>query len=351
MDFGPSRPWRQRRVPAYIFAIIVVCAWAILPSALLGTAMAEELPLEKQESDTWAVIVNASSYFLNYRHTVNAMVLYHALKRLGLPDSRIVLMHADCATCDARMVEPGTVFFAPGSRIAPDSEDSSPEVDYRDKDVTADNVLRVLTGNTRLGTSQGQVLGSTNSSNVLLFLTGHGGDGFLKFHDQSELMSSDLGSAVEYMHMSGRYKNMFIILDTCQASTMYEDIAAEGWAGVASSKRDQSSYALNSDSKVGTFLIDEFSHWMTNWLNNEFKRGQRGSSQTVRTLEDMLGYVMRQRMSSEVQYDSSRVDKTILETFFGADVGRHGLTGIDGGYWSDVDKLEQWNRQLIVSKQ
>ncbi len=274
----------------------------LLACVLLSTCLGATQNLTGS-NDTWAVIVNASKFWLNYRHTANAMAIYHSLKRLGLPDSRIILMQADCAICDPRTYRPGKTFYRPDNVILEPADEYSDtvEIDYRDKDVTADNVVRVLTGNTEYGVSQGQMLGSTSSSNVLVYLTGHGGDSFLKFHDQSELMASDLGAAIEYMKLVDRFKNLFVILDTCQASTMYENIGARGWAGASSSKRDQSSYALNSDARVGTFLIDEFSHHMY-----QFLKTLEHAPDSNPTFEDMFQYIRSQKMSSELQFDGSK---------------------------------------------
>lgn len=322
------------RVLILLFATFLLSALAAATSATSASA--------NGDSDTWAVIVNSSKFYLNYRHTANAMAVYHALRRLGLPDSRIILMHADCSTCDPRYPFPGVTYTLPGVPLENErrqaSLDSLPiEVDYRDKDVTAESLLRVLTGNT-YGGSSNQVLASTNNSNVLLYLTGHGGDGFLKFHDQTELMSSDLGSAVEYMYRAGRYKNLLIVLDTCQASTMYEDVDAGvgRWAGVASSQRGKSSYALNHDGRVGAFLVDEFTQHMSEWLRRYYTGGE--GRQTV---GDMLAYVMRQPMSSDVQYDKSRAaggEGVAMKSFF---EGR----GVVGSGWRAEEKAA-WDTQL-----
>ena len=310
----------MRRFQSLILVLLLLTNMSRCMVYASSTSHTHRDEMNEQQDDTWAVIVNASKFWLNYRHTANAMAMYHSLKRMGLPDSRIVLMHADCATCDPRMMHPGKTYYRPQhTLLAPeDWESDDVEIDYRDLDVTAESVMRVLTGNTKYGASHGQVLGSTSSSNVLLFLTGHGGDSFLKFHDQSELMASDLGATIEYMKMVGRFKQLFVILDTCQASTMYEDVNTKGWAGAASSKRDQSSYALNSDSQVGTFLIDEFSHHMYEYL----KIVQGGMPHGEPTFDDMMKYIMSKKMSSEVQFDSSRLgsrgnQSVLVKDFFG----------------------------------
>lgn len=222
-----------------------------------------------------------------------------------MPDERIILMIADCATCDPRLFSPGKLWFRPGMALG-DSENGEEDdtiIDYRDMEVSAESVLRVLTGNVPKGMSGSQVLGSGPNSNVLVFLTGHGGDRFLKFHDQSELMAADLGSAIEYMHRMKRFKDLLVILDTCQASTMYEDTGdAARWIGAASSKRDQSSYALNSDGVVGAYLVDEFTHHLVQYLEEVVGRNPSADP----TFEQLLQYVSRRKMSSQVQSDDSK---------------------------------------------
>jgi phosphatidylinositol glycan class K len=61
-------------------------------------------------------------------------------------------------------------------------------------------------------------------SNVLIFLTGHGGEEFLKFQDAQELLSRDLADAVAQMHMKHRFNEMLIIADTCKAASMFNDV-------------------------------------------------------------------------------------------------------------------------------
>lgn len=55
------------------------------------------------------------------------------------------------------------------------------------------------------GTPASQRLLSTGKSNVVVFLTGHGGDQFLKMHDRSEFLEADLAAAIRAMHALGRW--------------------------------------------------------------------------------------------------------------------------------------------------
>jgi GPI-anchor transamidase subunit K len=54
------------------------------------------------------------------------------------------------------------------------------EVDYRNYDVTLSNIIRVLTDRHPTGTARSRRLLSDGRSNVLLYITGHGGNEFMK---------------------------------------------------------------------------------------------------------------------------------------------------------------------------
>ena len=55
------------------------------------------------------------------------------------------------------------------------------QVDYRGYEVTVENFIRVMTGRLPPSTPRSKRLLSDNRSNILIYMTGHGGDGFLKF--------------------------------------------------------------------------------------------------------------------------------------------------------------------------
>ena len=69
---------------------------------------------------------------------------YRTVKRLGIPDSNIILMLADDAACNSRNHFPGCVFANRGHVL--DLYGENIEVDYRGYEVTVQNFLRLLTG-------------------------------------------------------------------------------------------------------------------------------------------------------------------------------------------------------------
>lgn len=74
----------------------------------------------------------------------NTLALYRSIKRLGIPDSNIILMLADDVACNPRNLYPATVFGNADKQL--DLYGDSVEVDYAGYDVTVESFLRVLTG-------------------------------------------------------------------------------------------------------------------------------------------------------------------------------------------------------------
>ena len=233
-----------------------------------------------------AVLVSSSRFWHNYRHVSNVLSMYRVLRdRGGLADEDIILMIADDAPCDARNPHRGKVFpeSAAGgggySLYGPDVE-----IDYRSLDVTVDHFTRVLTGRHLPGEGPGRRLDLTPDTNLLVYLTGHGGDQFFKFQDGEEITAQDLRSTFVEMKATGRYNELLFIADTCQAFTM--DPAAdfgmmvEMMSGevpkdvmtIGSSLKDQNSYGLRSDWEVGLSVIDRYTSFVTDFLK-ETDRG------------------------------------------------------------------------------
>ena len=134
------------------------------------------------------------------------------------------------------------------------------QVDWKGNEVTVENFLRVLTGRHAAGTPRSKRLMTDETSNVLIYLSGHGGDGFLKFQDAEEIGAEDLAEAVAEMRATGRFNEMLIIADTCQASTLAEAIKTPGVVTIGSSARGENSYSHHTDPGLGLAQIDRFTY-------------------------------------------------------------------------------------------
>jgi len=61
-------------------------------------------------TNNWAVLVCASRYWFNYRHIANTLAVYRSVKKLGIPDSQVILFLADDMACNGRNGAPGAVY-------------------------------------------------------------------------------------------------------------------------------------------------------------------------------------------------------------------------------------------------
>lgn len=99
---------------------------------------------------------------------------------------------------------------------------------------------------------------SDSESNILIYMTGHGGDDFLKFQEIEEISSKDIADAIEQMRIKKRYNEILLMIDTCQAATLLENIYSPNVISIGSSVKGESSYSHHSDAEIGVTVIDRF---------------------------------------------------------------------------------------------
>lgn len=219
---------------------------------------------ETGHSNNWAVLVDTSRFWFNYRHVANVLSIYRSVKRLGIPDSQIILMIADDMACNPRNPRPATVFNNVKQHINVYGDDV--EVDYRGYEVTVENFLRLLTGRLAPETPRSKKLLTDEGSNILIYLTGHGGNGFLKFQDSEEISSQELGDALEQMWQKRRYHEILFIVDTCQASSMYEKFYSPNILAITSSLVGEDSLSHHVDPAIGVYVIDRYTYYALDFL-------------------------------------------------------------------------------------
>ncbi|KAG5669325.1 hypothetical protein PVAND_017213 [Polypedilum vanderplanki] len=242
----------------------------LILSPLLCHSSEIELPSKYVEraaqghTNNWAVLVDTSRFWFNYRHVANVLSIYRSVKRLGIPDSQIILMVAEDMACNPRNPRPATVFNNMNQQINVYGNDV--EVDYRGYEVTVENFVRLLTGRNHNGTARSKKLLTDSGSNVLIYLTGHGGEGFLKFQDSEEITSQELADAIEQMWQKQRYHELFFMIDTCQAASMYEKFYSPNILAVASSLVGEDSLSHHVDPAIGVYIIDRYTYYALEFL-------------------------------------------------------------------------------------
>ena len=265
-------------------------------------------------TNNWAVLVSTSRFWFNYRHMANVLSVYRTVKRLGIPDSQIILMLSDDVSCNSRNLFPGAVFNNKDHSI--DLYGESVEVDYRGYDVTVENFIRLLTDRWSEEQPKAKRLLTDENSNILIYMTGHGGEDFLKFQDSEEIASEDIADAFEQMWEKKRYHEILFMIDTCQANSMYAKFYSPNVIGVGSSEVDESSYSHHSDVEIGVAVIDRFTYYMLEFMENIDKSSNA-------TLQNLFDYCTFEKVHSHVGMRTdllNRGPEDILITDFFANV-------------------------------
>ncbi|KAJ7531718.1 hypothetical protein O6H91_14G055900 [Diphasiastrum complanatum] len=288
-----------------------------------------------RHTNNWAVLVCTSRFWFNYRHMANTLSLYRTVKRLGIPDDHIILMLADDMACNARNDFPAQVFNNENHML--NLYGDNVEVDYRGYEVTVENFLRVLTGRHDPAVPRSKRLLSDEGSHVLLYMTGHGGDEFLKFQDNEEIQSHDLADAIEQMHEKKRYKELLIMVDTCQAATLYSQIYSPGVLSVSSSKKGENSYSHHLDPDVGVSVVDRFTYYTLQF----FEKIHIDSKSTMDQLFNSYNpHLLMSTADYRVDLFNRSLNKVPMTDFFGSVMEiRHTSAAYRGYKGNGVAKL------------
>jgi len=255
---------------AYIAITLLTLLKSVISKESLPKSFVDN---SRGHTNNWAVLVDTSRFWFNYRHVANVLSIYRSVKRLGIPDSNIILMVADDMACNPRNPRPATVFNNENENIDVYGDDV--EVDYRGYEVTVENFVRLLTGRLPENTPKAKRLLTDPGSNILIYMTGHGGDGFLKFQDSEEITNIELADAFEQMWSKRRYHEIFFMIDTCQAASMYQEFYSPNILAVASSLVGEDSLSHHIDTSIGVYIIDRYTYHALEFLERVTRDSKR----------------------------------------------------------------------------
>ena len=321
-----------------------------------ATSLSATSPLASAEhTSNWAVLVSTSRFWFNYRHLANVLSLYRTVKRLGIPDSQILLMLPDDMACNPRNAFPGTVYSNSDRKVDlyGDKQDGGGgggiEVDYRGYEVTVENFIRLLTDRWDASQPRSKRLLTDAGSNVLVYMTGHGGDEFLKFQDAEEISAFDLADAFGQMWEGKRYHELLFMIDTCQANTMYGKFYSPGIVATGSSDLGQSSYSHHADNDVGVAVIDRYTYYNLNYLETEVT-----STSSKKTLGDLFDSYDEEQIHSHpgLRWDlfeggEEAGRNRLIMDFFGNVQGVEVGEGEDVGIRPNETSEEAWREGLV----
>ena len=222
----------------------------------------------------YAVLVQGSDGYINYRHQADVLNIYQALRRGGYPDDHIILILDKSIASHRANPEPGVIRTAPDGPDLLGGTDQLPKavVDYDSGDLSARDIADILMG--RASARLPIVLPQGEGHNVLFFWSGHGrsqsqggADEFVWRDDYAGqgFTASMLRETAEQM----QFRKLLIAAEPCYGERVIR--AVEGLTGVlamsgASAAEQSWADHWNNDARI--WMCNRFSLNLVNCLTD-----------------------------------------------------------------------------------
>ena len=225
-------------------------------------------------TDQYAVLVQGSDGYINYRHQADVLSVYQALRRGGFDDDHIILITDATMAAQSRNPQPGTVRNAPGGPDLLGGTDQLPKavVDYDSRDLSARDIADILMG--RASSRLPVVLPQGEGHNVLFYWSGHGRSQSQGGADEFVWRDTRAGQgfSAELLRQTAeqmKFRKLCIAAEPCYGECVIR--AIEGLPGVlamsgASAAEQSWADHWNNDARI--WMCDRFSLNLVNCLTD-----------------------------------------------------------------------------------
>jgi len=264
----------------------------------------------------YAVLVAGSNYFYNYRHQSDIFHAYKLLTGYGIDAANIITFAYDDIANDPDNPFPGQVFNKPSTGPGEDVY-KGVVIDYSGEDVTPENFLSVLEGNSTAVNGK-KVLESTSSDNVFIYFADHGATGLIAFPNEY-LYANDFIKTLTDMSNNSRYKEMVIYIEACESGSMFENLLPANisiYSTTAANSEESSwaTYCPPDDVVNGTEIMSCLGDlYSVNFLEN-----LESSNPKIETLNKQFSIILKETNQSHVlQFGDLSIAKERIGNFEG----------------------------------
>jgi glycosylphosphatidylinositol transamidase (GPIT) subunit GPI8 len=213
--------------------------------------------------DQYAVLVQGSSGWNDYRHEADVLSIYQMLKANGYPDDHIILISADYCANAPENKDKGAV------RTDPDGKNlrEGAVIDYLNADLTPQDICNILKGVKTDRTPV--VLPADSCQNVLLFWSGHGHSSVMNGVNEMAWLNNPTGQGMTADMLAGtlqdmannkQYRQMLLCLEPCYSANMGKELESiPGVLAICSSGVFEQSFADSWSNELGVWMCDRFS--------------------------------------------------------------------------------------------
>lgn len=222
-----------------------------------------------------AVLINNSKYYYNYRMVSNVMALASSLKKLGFADADLLLCSHQTSFNYPANTPPNTQ-----RNIDDDLRHNlltpATQIDVSNEDVSLQRHLLAFNGRHEEDDPLSFRPLRSPVDALFLYLTGHGGDKYMKIQYLQILFSRHFSDFFEELFASRKARRALVVSDTCSAGTLFYTTADRVRAFLlGTSAWDDYSVSDGFDKAVGQPVRDKFSSRFHKMVDRVWRTGQR----------------------------------------------------------------------------
>ena len=168
------------------------------------------------------------------------------------------MMNAEDFACNPRNVYPGSVLFSTMEHTSQKVCCEEINVDYKNSEIQNFGILNLFKGRSDNMITNIRKLNTNSDSRILIYVTSHGGLNFIRIRSKTVILREELKRDLLEMKLKNRFKEKVLILDTCEAFTLFEDNDVPDVYFVGSSLKVQKALSLVYENFLLTPLSDRF---------------------------------------------------------------------------------------------
>ena len=215
--------------------------------------------------------------------------------------------------CDGRNTYPGEVVLSEyGNKLRTCQDDI--DISYQESDFHNYQLLDILRGR-KLNQYNGfRQLKSDKNSKIIILITSHGGEGFIKVRDILVVLTDEINRTLNEMYIKGKYKELIFVLDTCEAYTLYDHMNVPNIYFIASSSPGQKAFSYSYDENLLGPTVDKF-HFL---LYNTIQEIHKKKAYNI-TMEKLFGDIKNNKkfLETDVKMDNKIKRTMYVDEFFG----------------------------------
>ena len=222
--------------------------------------------------DKYALLVQGSNGFTNYRHGADVLNVYQMLRSEGFPDDHIILVLDKALATDANNFEQGVIRTSADGPDLLGGKDSLPAavVDYDSADLTAADIADILLG--KRSRSLPEVLPQDGGNNVLFYWSGHGRSAQHGGADEFcwRETSPGLGFSAELLGKTAQdmlFRKLLVVAEPCYGESVIRAVdGIPGALAMSGASAAEQSWADNWNNNARVWMCDRFSKNFVDFL-------------------------------------------------------------------------------------